>query len=253
MFSLNQPIEFNKPELIIVVPSAGLSSNFAGDLLIKNNEFNKIGFFYSKYLSTITGLSNKGELIINGELFFNQKLNKLLLFLRSGIASNLMQKFFVEFNSLLQKYEITHITLFGSTSLGGFNTDFEVESRTVNVYSVSNDPSFTPEKYGIRSFNFLLNRDNKKALDELNYIEGGGFATKLIKLLNKNKLNYTLLLTFSAHLFDPLAGFALYYKYLNITGILQEEKKVMKLERFDEKLLKNENLNYDETWSFYFI
>lgn len=253
MFSLNQSIEFNKPELIIVVPSAGLSSNFAGDLLIRNNDFIKIGHFYSKYLSSIAGLNSKGELIINGELFFNSNLNKLLLFLRSGIASNLMQKFFTEFNELLQKYQITHISLFGSTSLGGFTTDFEVESKTVNVYSISNDPSFTPEKYGIKSFNFLINRESKKALDELNYIEGGGFATKLIKLLNKNKLNYTLLLTFSALLFDPLAGFSLYYKYLNIIGVLQEEKKVLKMERFDEKVLKNENLNYDETWSYYFI
>ena len=252
MFSLNQTINFNKPELIIIVPSAGLSSNFAGDLLIHNNDFIKIGYYYSKYLSTVAGVSHKGDIIMNGELFYNESINKLMLFLRAGIHANLMDKFFTEFNALLNQYEIQKVTLLGSTSTGGFNTDFEVSSETVNVYCVNNS-SLCPENFGIIKFDQLLKKDNKKNLDELNYIEGGGLATKLVKLLNKAKINYTFLLTFSSHLFDPTAGFTLYYKYLYMIGVRTEDRIFNKIERIDETTLKKENLIYDITWSYYLI
>lgn len=252
MFSLNHSVNLNKPELIITVPSPGSSSTFAGDLLVHNNGFSKVGFFYSKYLSPVAGVNFKGELLTNGELFFNENLNKLLLILRAGVASNLMSKFIEEVKSLLATYQISNIILLGSIILGGFNTDVEVNSKTINVYVISNQISLSLEKLGLLAFKRLnVSEEKKKDLEELDYVEGADFAVKLVKHFNKNKINFTYLLAFSGILFDPLAGFALYYKFLNVSGITSEEKKVPRLERWDDKFVYAEGLKFDEAWSFY--
>ena len=69
------------------------------------------------------------------------------------------------------------------------------------------------EKFQIRKFGLWLGVDNKKPLQELKEMMGGGAATKLMKVFNKHDVPLQLFVMFTPGGIDFVGGFT-YYNFL---------------------------------------
>jgi hypothetical protein len=220
--------------LLLSFSSVGLTGNFASSLLLNNNNFQNIGFLFSQYVSAYAGFNAQtGAILLNGQVYFNQEKKILLINFHAGVPHHNRNKFSQEIVELFQQYTLSGIIIYGGTSQS-FTNDEILRNKNVDVYFLTNDQSFEGEKFSMKNFENLVKlEDKKKPFEEIKYLEGIGTAKHLIKFLSKKCVVFHYFFAYSAELFDPIAGLALYNRLCLLLGIAKE---AISIPRYNESL-----------------
>lgn len=221
-FSTQEAIDIKASTIIISFPSEGSSPAFCLSLLTSNYHFTSIGYYYSEYCSqAISYCPKSSSLFFNGEVFFNSEAQLSLINFRSSAISVYQDKFHAELIAFIKDKEFKNVIILGSISKHNMN-DFEIQSRNVNVYHISNNDSFNYDASSILNFKNVFPVENRtKTYEEMKYVEGCSAAKKFIQALVLEKMKFLFIFAFSDQLFDPLSGFCIYNK---IESLLQLKK-----------------------------
>lgn len=230
--------------LLLSFSSVGLTGNFASSLLINNNGFENVGFFFSHYLTPYVGTNPEtSTALYNGQVYFNQEKHLVLINFHAGVAHHFRNDFCSELLSIYNQFSFKSILIYGGIGKE-FANDEELRSKYVNVYYLTSEANFEGAKLNIKNFENLVNIENKKKpLEEVKYLEKCGIAKHLIKFLLKRNVVFHYIFAFSNELFDPLAGFAVYNKLTALLGLkssdLEVPKYVDNVNRFLDDIEKN--------------
>jgi predicted ATP-grasp superfamily ATP-dependent carboligase len=247
MIKFYKNVDIKNADLLISFNSAGLSGNFASSLLINNNNFTDIGFYFSHYLSAYASISENGKLTHNGEMYYNQEKNLLIMNFFVGVQHYYKKKFFDELMAFHKNYSLGRIIIYGGIS-SFYQNDEELRKKNIDVYYLSNDVTFKTEE--MKSFEKLVNIENKtKPLKELDYTAHAGSARNLVKYLDKNGIKYYYFMVYSYGIFDPSAGLVLYSKLSSWLGFPVEKYDIMKGINVGDLLrMIGDKLIYEDVW-----
>jgi len=239
----------NGSNLLIALPTHGICGNFASDLLVKNNKFERIGIYYSQYLYSSIGLHSDGNIHYNAELYFNSSKNLLLLNFLATVNTHYIQNFYDEFVKVfVDTYKVKEITLFGSADHTYIRADKELFNKNVDSFFLSNSQTDFENKYKLRKLESFLVEPKKKEFEELKLIEGQSFIKKFIKLLSKSKITYSYVFVLAIGVFDPFAGLGLYNKLCYIHGLSNEDTIVQRDFNSITSFFQGFKLNIDPGW-----
>jgi predicted ATP-grasp superfamily ATP-dependent carboligase len=138
MIKFYNNVDIKNADLLISFNSAGLSGNFASSLLINNNNFTKIGFYFSHYICAYASTGSNGQLTHNGEIYFNEEKKLLIINFFVGAQHYYMKKFFDEFMSFYKTYSLGRIIIYGGIS-STYQNDEELRKKNIDVYYMTNE------------------------------------------------------------------------------------------------------------------
>ena len=254
-FYNNEEINIQDTDLLLAFSSAGMSGTFAASLLINNHPFENIGFFHSEYINNFAVSNEKGETKYNGEVYYSKQDKITLINFIGGCFKDTKKLFFEEVGKFYQENKMNKLIIFGGIGKDFLN-DTEINSKNVEVYFLSNDKCFNGQFHSMKSFENLVNIEDKKHhLQEMKFMEKTGTAKELAKYLHKNDLPFQYLFAYSEVLFDPQAGLALYFKLAFILNLKEEVKAIEKHKDnfldYLEKLEKEHNLKFEPHWKLF--
>jgi len=241
--------------LLLSLPTLGYCASFVSDLLIKNNNFEYVGIFYSQYLNCSIGYHSNGQNQYNAEVYHNSSKKLILVNFLASVNPLYFQDFYKEFvDVFVTKYKVNSVTLLGSIDYANVVADKEVFNKNVDCFAVTNLQNDYLTKYKLRKFESMLTEPKKKDFDELKLIEGQGFIKKLLKQLKKSKLNYSYVFVYAKSSFDPYGGLGLYNKVCYMFGLSNQDLDVQRdLGSFSEffKNISSSKLQFDQSWLLY--
>ena len=246
MIKFYKNYDISESDLLVCFSSIGLSGNFASSLLINNNSFENIGFYFSHYLSASVSTSTNNQTTYNGEVYFNPEKKVLILNFFFGTPQYYKNKFFEEFMYFHKNNKLKRIIVYSGIGKS-YQNDEELTKKIIDVYFISNTQE--AKNYGMRNFEEFVNLENKKPFKELEYVTMSGSSKNLVKYLYKNNYNFIYLFTFSGGIFDPAAGVTLYNRLCNILGINNNKEDIQKglnPKYFLEDIGKK--LKFEDTW-----
>lgn len=234
---IDESIDIKNSKLIITVNQLGLSAIIAAKLLTINNNFEKVGFYFSEYTNqSITILPNKEELR-NGELFYNKEKKIVLLNFICNIPSYYQTEFFEELNEFISKNKLTDV-IFVTGISSEFLNDAEIKKEYNTPYYITNISLTTNNntnnniisslnKAGIENIVDLFDLKNQpkvhltsyKEFDELNFMKGIGFLNKYTRYQYKNKKEILIIGAYIRQPLDVEAALSLYKGIVDFYGL----------------------------------
>ena len=226
---------------------------------MKNNNFNRVGFYYSQYLYASIGLDSKGRINYNAEVFYNEEKKIIMINLLATVRKEYIPKFYDEFFKLwITEYQVQNITLLGSMDNSYIKEDKELFNTNVDTFYISNSTEDLTTKYKLRKFANLLAENGShdksakhKSFEEFHLINGQSFIKKFIKLLNKSAINFTYVLVFGLGVFDPFGGLGLYNKACSMLGLSNKDEVVKRDLNDFTSFFKDFKLKMEEGWLLY--
>ena len=231
MLKLSKTVDIKNSILLLIFSSNGNASNIATTLLIKNYPFEKIGFYYSQFMSHGVCESEDGTLEFNGSLFFNENKKILILDLSGGIPKNNWYNFNEEFFKFLNENSFKEIYILSSSDKENL-TDKEIKSNVINIYYETNKKDFKCDsmKKIQEAYEIEENKKENKIYYELGLVEISESEQKILQKMILDKINFIFIFTFSDDVFDPFTGLALFYKISFLLGFSDKDEKVLKKE-----------------------
>jgi len=254
MLKTIKQVDISESILLISFTSVGLTGNFASSLLINNNSFENIGFFFSHYLSAYVGFNPQtNSPLYNGQVYFSKDKKITLLNFHAGVAHHFRNEFANEILKMFNDYKMKKIIIYGGIGKDFLN-DEELRNPNVDVYYLTNDEQFDGKLSNIKNFETLVKiEDKKKPLEEVKYLDKVGIAKHLVKFLTKKNVNFIYLFAYSSELFDPIAALAVFYKLKLVLGLSNENVVIPKnghnLNEFLDKIEKN--YKFEQTWKLF--
>lgn len=254
-FYNDEIIDFSESDLLLAFSSAGMAGTFAASLIINNHPFENVGFFYSDNINNFAVNNSNGEAKYNGEVYYDKQDKIVLVNFIGGCFKETKKEFFTEIAEFHKNNKIRKLILFGGIGKDFLN-DTVINSENVEVYFLSNEKAFNHQFHSMKSFEDLVNLDSKKNhLQEMKYIEKSGTAKSLAKFLHKNDVTFHYLFAYSADLFDPQAGLALYFRIAYMLKLKEEvsaiEKHKDNFTGYLEKLENEHKLKFEPHWKLF--
>lgn len=236
MLKLTKQVDISNSRLLVSSGVVGFASIISTKILSKKHNFEKIGFYFSEYLSSIVTVFPEDGIQFNGEAYFDESKKILLLVLSTNVPKYFTKKFFDEFDQFVAKNSISNVLFFAGI-VPEYQNDSEITSKTISTYYISNDDEFIGnlEKGGAKSFkNYCdLKSKKQKPVEEVHYASGIGLAYKYIKHQNKNKLKFNFIGAYIRSPLDILAGLTIYNTIAYLYGYTDKPAELLE-KKYDE-------------------